>query len=82
MDTASVSEQTESVHIGALIKAKMKEEGLSAAWLARHLACDRTNIYKLFNRKSLDTDTLMKISLALHFNFFSLYTKVFKQTTS
>lgn len=53
----------------------MKEQGRSASWLARQLCCDRTNIYKIYNKKSIDTDVLQKISDLLGYNFFELYKK-------
>lgn len=63
------------IFIGKHIQAKMKEQGRSASWLARQLCCDRTNIYKIYNKKSIDTDVLQKISYLLGYNFFDLYNK-------
>jgi len=63
------------IFIGKHIQDKMKEQGRSASWLARQLCCDRTNIYKIYRRKSIDTDVLQKISDLLGYNFFELYKK-------
>lgn len=63
------------IHIGKHIQKQMKEQGRSASWLARQLCCDRTNIYKIYNKKSIDTDVLQKISYLLGYNFFDLYNK-------
>lgn len=61
------------IHIGRLIKQKMEERHLTVVWLARHLSCSRTNIYKMFERYSIDTEVLMKLSTILDFDFFSFY---------
>lgn len=78
LKSASLNTTVDPVHIGRCIKARMNCVGLTASWLARHLACDRTNIYKLFNRQSVDSSTLMRISLALHYDFFALYTQAYQ----
>jgi plasmid maintenance system antidote protein VapI len=57
------------IHIGNLIKNKLKEDGRSVSWLARKIHCKRDNIYKIFDRPSIDTAQLIRISLALKTNF-------------
>lgn len=61
------------IHIGRLIKQKIEERNLTVVWLARHLSCSRTNIYKIFEKYSIDTEVLMKLSTILEFDFFSFY---------
>lgn len=61
------------IHIGKLIRQKMEERHLTVVWLASHLSCTRTNVYKMFERYSVDTEVLMKLSIVLDFDFFSLY---------
>lgn len=63
--------------IGALIKAKLKENHLSIVQLSNKLKCSRTTIYNIFNRKTIDTGELMKISLALNYDFFKVYSDEF-----
>ncbi len=69
-------EQFQSVHgsiqmnIGKEIERVMRQEGRSVSWLAEKLCCDRTNIYKLFRKSSIDTALLMRISVALNHDFF------------
>ncbi|MDE6464402.1 MAG: XRE family transcriptional regulator [Muribaculaceae bacterium] len=53
----------------------MEEGHYSAAWLAAKLFCDRTNVYKILARSSLDSDTLYKISFFLRYDFFALYSR-------
>lgn len=61
------------VHIGTLIKSKMEEKGLTIEQLARKIHCDRTNIYHIFKRKSMDVEQLKQIGDALNFDFFQYY---------
>ena len=65
------------MHIGQLIKQKMEEEGKTVSWLARELSYCRTNVYKIYDKKSIDTDLLLRISALLGYNFFSDYTDEF-----
>ena len=62
--------QQQSLHIGHLVKAVFDESGLTVAEFAKRIHCDRTNVYKIFARQSLDTELLVKISKALQHNFF------------
>ncbi len=64
------------VHIGALIKEKMKERRLSAAAFAKLINTDRNNIYNIFSRQSMDTELLFSISIALEHDFFQYYKPV------
>ncbi len=61
------------VHIGSEIRNKLSEQGRSVSWLADHLCYERTNIYRIFRARSIDTDTLYRISVLLNFDFFKLY---------
>ena len=38
---------------------------------AEQLSCSRANVYKIFDKKSIDTDMLMRISAILHYDFFA-----------
>lgn len=65
--------KTMDVHIGNIIKEELLRQGRSASWLAHVLYCDRSNVYKLFKKKSLDSDLLLRISEALQTDFFRCY---------
>ena len=58
------------IHIGELIRQRLCEIERTPTWLARKINCDRTNIYKIFQRASIDTELLSRISKALEYNFF------------
>ena len=57
------------IHIGTIIKEVMEERGVSAAELAAKICCDRTTIYDIFLRKSINMDQLLMISDALDYDF-------------
>lgn len=58
------------IHIGQLIKIELERQERTPTWLAKKINCDRTNIYRIFNRESIDTALLSRISTALNRNFF------------
>ena len=58
-----------NLHIGHMIKAEMERQGRSASWLARAILCERSNVYKLFNRESIPVDQLIRISEILDHDF-------------
>ena len=65
--------------IGLLIKEELLRQERGITWFARKLACDRSNIYRIFDKESIDTGLLLRISLILQHDFFSEYTQLFEQ---
>ena len=70
-------ENNGNIHIGHLIQAQLKADQRSASWLAREIGCSRNHFYKVFRKPSLDGELLLRISLAMNFNFFQYYTAEF-----
>lgn len=68
-----VMEDEKKIHIGKIIRAQLKADKRSISWLAREIGCTRNNIYKIFNKPSLDSDLILSISKAMGFNFFKYY---------
>jgi len=64
-----------ALHIGHEIQQELRRQERSVAWFARRLACDRTNVYRIFDKESLDTRLLMRISTILVRDFFVLYSQ-------
>lgn len=62
------------IFIGKIIEDELRAQERSVVWLARKLNCNRTNVYKIFRRSSIDTALLLKISNVLKYNFFEPYT--------
>jgi len=75
MDSQPVLTRTEEcgikVHIGSLIGSELKRQRRPAAWLAQEICCDRTNVYKILRKGSIDTELLCRISVALDHDFFA-----------
>lgn len=62
-----------NIHIGQLIEKEVRQQGRSIPWIAEQLNCERTNVYSIFHRESIDTALLLQISVILQHNFFSYY---------
>lgn len=56
--------------IGDLIKEELEKQERSISWFARKLSCDRSNVYRLFQKESIDTTLLFRVSLLLKRDFF------------
>jgi predicted transcriptional regulator len=67
--------KTEDIHIGRIIQQKFNESKISINDFATKLNCCRSNIYKIFQSKSIDIKRLIQISEILCFDFISLYKK-------
>jgi hypothetical protein len=65
------------LHIGNEIKMELLRQERTVSWFARKLCCDRTNVYSIFKRESIDTLLLQRISSVLNRNFFELYNQEF-----
>lgn len=59
----------DNVHIGLLIKSVFDESGMSVSELARQLHCERTNVYTIFKRRTVDVELLAMLSEILNHNF-------------
>ena len=58
------------MNIGKHVEEILRKQGKSAAWLASQIPCERTNVYNIFKRKSMDVRLLMRISVVLRYDFF------------
>ena len=57
------------IHIGSISRSKLEESPLSIAEFAERINRTRPTVYDIFNRKSIDTDLLIKISEVLDYDF-------------
>ncbi len=58
-------------HIGLSIRNELKRQERSVSWFARHLSCDRSNVYRIFSKDSIDTTVLKRICKILDHDFFA-----------
>lgn len=68
----------QSLHIGHCIKARLEKDGRTTVWLAQQLGCHRTNLYKIYEKQTIDTGILLRISKILGYNFFKLYDRYYR----
>ena len=61
----------QNLHIGQLIKAVFDESGMTISEFARQIHLERSTIYSIFKRQSIDAILLARISLVLKHNFLS-----------
>ncbi len=69
-----------NIFIGEMIKEVMADKHVTKAELARRLGIRPQSVEYLLKRKSIDTDTLYNVSLALDHDFSKLYSLNKKQT--
>src|SRR3990172_10628148 len=65
--------EKENIHIGSMIKAKMKEMHLSPTELAKRLGYSLPGTTSIFERKTMQTDVLLMVCKALDYDFFRHY---------
>ena len=68
-----------AINIGRMIEQVLREQGRSVSWFAKQICCERTNVYSIFQRSSLDTELLLRISKVLSYDFFDIYRQTLKQ---
>ena len=66
-------------HIGHIVRQTLKSQGRTVTWLAQQLPCDRSNVYKIFAKRTLDTELLLTLSKVLGVDFFQIYSSFLKK---
>lgn len=57
------------LHIGGLVKSVFDASGTTVSEFARRINCERTNVYKIFDRRTIDVELFVRISEILNYNF-------------
>ena len=73
---------TDNVHIGQLVKSVFDESGMTVSELARQLRCERTNVYTIFKRRTIDVELLVMLSIILNHNFLDDAMKLYGLTAT
>ena len=63
------------IHIGSLLKIKVKESGVELSRICNFMKCNETDIQTMYDAESLDTELLLKWSKLLEYDFFRIYTQ-------
>lgn len=61
-------------HVGHKIREVADRKGMQISELGRRINTARQNVYKILNKKTMDTGMLLKISKVLEYDFFQHYT--------
>jgi DNA-binding XRE family transcriptional regulator len=73
IDVSYKKNAMDEIHIGNRIKQVLKMQRRSPAWLAEQLHKQRSTVYDIFERSSVDTELLIRISCVLNYNFLEIY---------
>ena len=63
------------INIGHIIRERAEECDIDMTRIKNFLKCDEQDIEEIFNSKSIDTETLLKFSKLLEFDFFRFYSQ-------
>ena len=63
------------INIGNLIREELRRQGHTNQWLAEQLNIDRRTLQRLYNKPSIDTQQLLRISKILGKDFFRYYSE-------
>lgn len=58
------------IHVGRMIETELRRQNKTVSWLARSICHERSSIYKIFSRRSVDVYLLLQISVLLNHDFF------------
>lgn len=65
--------EIKEIHIGRAIKQRLEELKMSKSEFGRLIGVPQQHINKLLEKETIDTGRLVKVCMALQFNFFALY---------
>ncbi len=69
MDNKSKKKWEKNSHLGQLIQEKLHTSGYTVTEFAEKVGLSRPAVYQMFNKQSMDSDLLVRISLLLKENF-------------
>jgi plasmid maintenance system antidote protein VapI len=69
------------IHIGHLIREELRRQGRTNQWLADQLSVERCTVQRLFNKPSIDTQQLFRISKILGKDMFFHYSQSLQGVT-
>ncbi len=65
--------------MGHIIKAVFDEQGRTVKWFATKMHCNRTNVYKMFEKPHLNSEIIARASQVLEHDFFLDISKVMNE---
>lgn len=70
-----MSDNFKEIHIGTLISQTVTECGTEMSRICNFLKCPEEEIMNMYKQKSLDSETLLRWSKLLDYDFFRIYTQ-------
>lgn len=64
-----------NIHIGELIKKGVEENRIEISRICNFLKCTEDDVEKMYQQESLDTETVLKWSKLIDYDFFRVYTQ-------
>lgn len=64
------------IHIGNLIRDELRRQGHTNEWLAESIGVTTRTLQRIYNKPSIDTQLLLRISKSLHTDLFLPYSQV------
>lgn len=63
------------IHIGTLINQRVTESGIEISRICNFIKCSEAEIKEMYQSKNIDTETLLKWSKLLGYDFFRVYSQ-------
>jgi len=64
------------IHIGLIIREELRRQGKSNRWFAEQLNINQRTVNKIFDKKCIDTQQLLRISRVLKVDFFKYFSEI------
>ncbi len=69
------------IHIGHIIREELHRQGRSKQWLADQIGVTPRTLQRIYNKPSIDTQLLLRISQNLRTDLFLPYSNILSATT-
>ena len=69
------------IHIGNLIRDELRHQGHTNEWLADRIGVTPRTLQRIYNKPSIDTQLLLRISQTLHIDLFQPYSQTLSNMT-
>lgn len=69
------------IHIGNLIRDELHRQGHNNEWLAERIGVTTRTLQRIYNKSSIDTQLLLRISQALRIDLFQPYSQTLSTMT-
>lgn len=67
----------EEPNVGKMVKTLLEQKGVGVTWLAKRLGCHRNNVYLILGRSWADSQTMMRLSFILDYDFFAVFSQYY-----